>query len=50
MSEPILRQVTIECVCKMLFSTKICDEVSQEVVEVILVNLMIQLFDKKYNR
>jgi hypothetical protein len=40
-SEPILRQVTIECVCKMLFSTKMCDEISQEVVEVILVNLMI---------
>jgi len=34
----------------MMFSTKLCDESDSELVESILVTLLIQLFDKKYNR
>lgn len=34
----------------MMFSTKLCDESDSEQVENILVTLLIQLFDKKYNR
>jgi hypothetical protein len=33
-----------------MFSTKLCDESDSEQVENILVTLLIQLFDKKYNR
>jgi hypothetical protein len=47
---PILRQLAIEGVCKMMFSTKLCDESDNEMVESILVSLLIQLFDKKFNR
>ena len=47
--EKVLRQVSIEGVCKMLFSTKLCDENNQEHVEAILARLIFQLFDKKYN-
>lgn len=34
----------------MMFSTKLCDESDSQQVESILVTLLIQLFDKKYNR
>ena len=47
--EKVLRQVSIEGVCKMLFSTKLCDENDQDHVESILAQLVYQLFDKKFN-
>jgi hypothetical protein len=47
--EKVLRQVSIEGVCKMLFSTKLCDENNKQHVESILAQLIFQLFDKKYN-
>ena len=34
----------------MMFSTKLCDESDSQLVESILVTLLVQLFDKKYNR
>jgi hypothetical protein len=39
--EPILRQIAIEGVCKMMFSTKLCDDSDPAVVENILVTLLI---------
>ena len=47
--QKVLRQVTIEGVCKMLFSPKLCDENDQEQVESILAKLIMLLFDKRYN-
>jgi hypothetical protein len=44
-----LRQVAIEGVCKMLFSTKLCEDQAPDQTESILSMLIIQLFDKKYN-
>jgi len=35
-----LRQVAIEGVCKLLFSTKLCDENDPEKVEAVLVQLI----------
>ena len=45
----VLRQVTIEGVCKMLLSPKLCDEIDQEQVESILAKLIMLHFDKQYN-
>jgi len=46
----VLRQVTIEGVCKMMFSPKLCDEqTDQTKVEGILAQLIVQLFDKTFN-
>jgi len=45
----VLRQVAVEGVCKMLFSTKLCDENDQGQIEAVLANLLMQLFDKKFN-
>ena len=47
--QKVLRQVTIEGVCKMLFSPKLCDENDQEQVESILAKLIMLHFDKQYN-
>ena len=41
--------MAIEGVCKMLFSPKLCDENDQEQVEGILAQLILLLFDKRYN-
>ena len=46
----VLRQVTIEAVCKMLFTKNLCDQNSVERVEAILAQLLFQLFDQKYNK
>lgn len=48
--DPILRQVTIEGVCKMLFTTKLCDQNDQSLVESILAQLLFQQFDQKHNK
>lgn len=45
----VLRQVAIEGVCKMMFVPKLCDENDPAKVEGIIAQLLIQLFDKKYN-
>jgi hypothetical protein len=41
--------VAIEGVCKMLFTTKLCEDNDSEKVEAILGQLIIQMFDRKYN-
>lgn len=50
----MVRQVTIEGVCKMLFSTRLTgalkDECSQENMVAIVAHLLIQWFDKRHNR
>ena len=43
-----LRQVTIEGVCKMLFTTKLCDQNDQSRVEAILAQLILQFFDTEH--
>ena len=48
-NDPYLRQITIEGVCKMMFSTKLCDESDPAQSEAILSSLLVQLFDKKFN-
>jgi len=44
-----LRQVSIEGVCKMLFTPKLCDENDPERVEAILAQLLLQFFDHEYS-
>jgi hypothetical protein len=48
-SDRIIRQVAIEGVCKLMFVPKLCDENDPKKVEGIIVQLLVQLFDKKYN-
>lgn len=45
----ILRQVTIEGICKMLFTPKLCDQNDPERVEAILAQLIVQYFDREYS-
>ena len=46
--DPILRQISIEGCCKMLFNVQLCEQIKDESVEAILATLMVQLFDKKF--
>ena len=45
----VLRQVSIEGVCKMLFTPKLCDQNDQRRVEAILAQLLLQFFDHTYS-
>ena len=47
--DKILRQVTIEGVCKMLFTPKLCDQNDPKLVEAILAQLLVQYFDREYS-
>lgn len=47
--DPPLKQIAVEGVCKMLFSLKLCENVQDQDMEAILVSLLVQLFDRKYN-
>lgn len=42
--------MAIEGICKMMFSTKLCDDASGGQVEAILAQLLIQLFDRTHQR
>ena len=48
-SDPLLKQVAIEGVCKMLFAKKLCEDFHRDQVEAALFYLLVQLFDKTYN-
>ena len=48
--DPLLKQIAIEGVCKMLFSKTLFEDYSQAEVESAVCYLLIQLFDKKYNQ
>lgn len=45
----ILRQITIEGICKMLFSRKLTLEVDHNEMEFLLSQLIIQWFDRRFN-
>lgn len=45
----VLRQVSIEGVCKMLFTPKLCDQNDPRRVEAILAQLLLQFFDHTYS-
>ena len=47
--DPPLKQIAVEGVCKMMFSLKLCEQIPNEDMEAILVSLLVQLFDRKYN-
>ncbi|CDW89230.1 at hook motif family protein [Stylonychia lemnae] len=47
--DKILRQITIEGICKMLFSRKLTLNTDNEEMEFLLSQLIIQWFDKKFN-
>ena len=45
----ILRQVSIEGVCKMLFTPRLCDQNDQKRIEAILAQLLLLFFDHEYS-
>eukprot|EP00347_Sterkiella_histriomuscorum_P002311 403368647 len=47
--DKVLRQITIEGICKMLFSRKLTQTADNSEMEFLLSQLIIQWFDKKFN-
>jgi hypothetical protein len=47
--DPVLKQIAVEGVCKLLFSLKLCEQTPIPEMEAILVFLLVQLFDRTYN-
>jgi hypothetical protein len=45
----ILRQITIEGICKMLFSRKLTQDADHNEMEFLLSQLIIQWFDRSFN-
>ena len=45
----ILRQITIEGICKMLFSRKLTQDADSNEMEFLLSQLILQWFDRRFN-